>query len=69
MKKNYITPNINVVQVETICSGGLNSASVYRGKISDDRFINRFDVVLEEQTKTEYKGLWGESNSKNWEDD
>lgn len=49
MKKNYITPNINVVQVETICSGGLQTASVYRGRVSDV-CIDHFDVVGEEQT-------------------
>lgn len=65
MKKNYITPNINVVLVETICNGDLQTASVYRGKVSDECFINRFDVVGEKQTKTEatYTVLWGESNS------
>ena len=30
MKKNYITPNINVVQVETICNGGILQASVHQ---------------------------------------
>lgn len=70
MKKNYITPNINVVQVDTICSGGIQQASVYRGKVSDV-CIGHFDVVREEQTKTNptYTGLWGESNSKNWGED
>lgn len=67
MKKNYITPNINVVQVETICDGGLQTASVYKGSLKDV-CISHFDVVGEEQTKTdaEYKGLWGESNHENW---
>lgn len=71
MKKNYITPNINVVQVETICSGGLQTASVYRGKISDECFIEKFEVVGEEQTKTNptYQGLWGKSHSDKWGDD
>lgn len=71
MKKNYITPNINVVQVETICSGGLQTASVFKGKVSDV-CIDRFDVVGEEQTKKEgttYSGLWGASNSSKWGDD
>ncbi len=70
MKKNYIAPNINVVQVETICDGGLQTASVYRGRVSDV-CIDHFDVVGEEQTKKNatYTGLWGESNSKNWGDD
>lgn len=70
MKKNYITPNINVVQVDTICNGGIQQASVYRGKVSDV-CIGHFDVVGEEQTKTNatYTGLWGKSNSKNWGED
>ena len=71
MKKNYITPNINVVQVETICNGGLQTASVFKGEVSKECFIERFEVVLEGTTKTEatYTRLWGESNSKNWDDD
>lgn len=70
MKKNYITPNINVVQVETICNGGFQQASVYKGKVSDV-CIDQFKVVDQQYTKTEaeYTGLWGESNSKNWGDD
>lgn len=71
MKKNYITPNINVVQVETICNGNLQTCSVYKESVSDERFIENFGVVGEEQTKTDatYTRLWGESNSKNWGDD
>lgn len=70
MKKNYIAPNINVVQVETICSGGLQTASVYQENLSGQR-IDQFKVVDQQYTKTEaeYTGLWGESNSKNWGDD
>lgn len=70
MKKNYITPNINVVQIETICSGNLQTASVYRGNVSDV-CIGHFNVVGEEQTKTNatYTGLWGESNSDKWGED
>lgn len=70
MKKNYITPNINVVQVDTICSGNLQTASVYRGNVSDV-CIGHFDVVGEEQTKTNatYTDLWGESNSEKWGED
>ena len=68
MKKNYITPEINVIQFEALCNGGLVTCSVYKGQISDKSFSN-FDVVNEKDTKTEYKDLWGESNSNNWGDD
>ena len=68
MKKNYITPEINVIQLEVLCSGGFETGSVYKGQISDKSFSN-FDVVNEKDTKTEYKDLWGESNSNNWGDD
>lgn len=70
MKKNYITPEINVIQFEALCNGGLATCSVYKGQISDKSFSN-FDVVNEDATKTgdEYKGLWGESNSGKWGDD
>ncbi|WP_337567513.1 hypothetical protein [Prevotella sp.] len=69
MKKNYITPNINVVQFEALCSGGLVTASVYRESIKEEEFITSFQVVDEKTTKTEYKNLWGESNSGKWGDD
>ena len=71
MKKNYISPKINVILLETLCDGGLATCSVYRGSIEKDNFINKFDVVNEEITKTdkEYEGLWGESNSGKWGDD
>lgn len=69
MKKNYITPNINVVQFEALCSGGLVTASVYRESIKEEEFITSFQVVDEKTTKTEYQGLWGESNSDKWGDD
>ena len=68
MKKNYISPKINVVQFEALCSGGLVTCSVHRESL-DKECISKFDVVNEETTKTEYKDLWGESNSKNWGDD
>lgn len=68
MKKNYITPNINVVQVETICNGGILQASVHQESLKGV-CISHFDVVGEEKTKTDYKGLWGKSNSANWGDD
>lgn len=71
MKKNYITPEINVIQFEALCNGGLVTCSVYRESIDKKNFINKFDVVNEEITKTdkEYEGLWGESNSGKWGDD
>lgn len=70
MKKNYITPEINVIQLETLCGGGLNTASVHLESL-DKECISKFDVVNEDvtTTKTEYKDLWGESNSGNWGDD
>ena len=34
---------------------------------SDGEFVDKFDVLGEEQTKD--KDLWGESNSGNWGDD
>lgn len=70
MKKNYITPNINVVQVETICNGGILQASVHQESLKGV-YISQFDVVGEEKTKIEdeYTGLWGKSNSDKWGDD
>ena len=70
MKKNYITPEINVIHLESLCDGGFGTGSVYKGQISDKSFSN-FDVVNEDATKTgdEYKDLWGESNSGKWGDD
>ena len=70
MKKNYITPEINVIQFEALCGGGLVTCSVYRESIKDGECISNFEVVNEKDLKaTEYKDLWGESNSKNWGDD
>ena len=70
MKKNYITPEINVIQLEVLCSGGLVSATVFKESTTGE-CIGNFGVVNEKDTKkdTEYKGLWGESNSGNWGDD
>ena len=69
MKKNYITPKINVVQLEALCGGGLNTASVYRESLENKECISNFEVVNEGVTKTEYENLWGESNSDKWGDD
>ena len=68
MKKNYITPEINVIQFEALCSGGLVTCSVHRESL-DKECISNFDVIDEKKTATEYKDLWGESNSGNWGDD
>ena len=68
MKKNYITPEIKVIQLEALCNEGLNIASVHRVSL-DKECISKFDVVNEDATKTDYKDLWGESNSGNWGDD
>ena len=70
MKKNYITPEINVIQFEALCGGGMQTASVYKGSIDKGECINNFEVVNEKDLKaTEYKDLWGESNSGKWGDD
>ena len=68
MKKNYITPEIDVIQPEDLCNGGIVTASVFKGSTNGE-CISNFDVVNEDATKTEYKGLWGESNSGMWGDD
>ena len=67
MKKNYITPEINVIQPESLlCSGGFMVASVHEGSITGE-CIGNFGVVNEKDTKADYKELWG--NSGNWGDD
>ena len=71
MKKNYITPEINEIQLEALCNGGdIVSASVFKGSTKGE-CIDNFKVVNEDATKTgdEYKDLWGESNSGKWGDD
>ena len=69
MKKNYITPKINVIQFEALCSGGLVTCSVHRESL-DKECISNFDVVNEKSEEaTKYKDLWGESNSGKWGDD
>ena len=66
MKKNYITPEIKVIQLEALCSGGIGQASVFKGSIKGE-CIGNFEVVNEKDPKaTEYEGLWGESNSDKW---
>ena len=66
MKKNYITPEINVIQLEALCNEGLNIASVHKADLKGE-CISNFDVVNEKDTKADYKELWG--NSGNWGDD
>ena len=68
MKKNYITPEINVIQLEVLCSGGLGQGTVFKGSTTGE-CIGNFEVKDEQTTKTDYKDLWGESNSGNWGDD
>ena len=69
MKKNYITPEIKVIQLEALCNnGGLGAATVFKGSIKGE-CIGNFEVKDEQTTKTDYKDLWGESNSGNWGDD
>ena len=68
MKKNYIIPEIKVIQLEALCNGDIVTASVFKGSTKGE-CIGKFDVVNEDATKTDYKDLWGESNSDNWGDD
>ncbi|MDY5546108.1 MAG: hypothetical protein SPF62_02070 [Prevotella sp.] len=63
MKKNYITPKINVVQFEALCSGDIVTASVFKGS-TEGECISDFEVVNEKDTKD--KDLWG---SNKWGDD
>ena len=66
MKKNYITPEINVIHLEALCSADMNTASVHKADLKGE-CISNFDVVNEKDTKADYKELWG--NSGNWGDD
>ena len=70
MKKNYITPEINEIQLEALCNGDMNTASVHKTDLKGE-CISKFGVVNENATKTEseYKDLWGDSNSGKWGDD
>lgn len=70
MKKNYITPKINEIQLEALCNESIVKASVFRGSTTGE-CISNFDVVNEKDTKTanEYKDLWGDSNSNKWGED
>ena len=68
MKKNYITPEINVIQLEALLCNSFVKTSVFRGSIKG-KCISNFEVVNEKDTKDTYKDLWGESNSNKWGDD
>ena len=70
MKKIYIAPKIDVIILDSLCSGGLQTASVLKGQPIGE-CIDRFSVFGEETTKKDdkYTGLWGQSNSKNWGND
>ena len=64
MKKNYITPEINVIQPESLlCSGGFMVASVYK-ESTNGEYIDNFGVVNEKDSKDQYS--WG---SDMWGDD
>lgn len=64
MKKNYITPEINVIQPESLlCSGGFMVASVRQGSTNGE-CISDFEVVNEENSRDQYS--WG---SDKWGDD
>ena len=64
MKKNYITPEINVIQLDTLCGGTFMVASVLK---SDGECVSTFGVLDEDKTKEEYNDSWGDSNK--WGDD
>ena len=69
MKKNYITPEIKVIQLEALCNGDIVTASVFRGSIKGE-CISNFEVVNEDKTTgNDFQKLWGESNSNKWGDD
>ena len=63
MKKKYISPKIDVVCVEALCSS-FQVASVFKGNLKSE-CIGSFKVVDESVTKTDatYKDLWGGTNS------
>ena len=67
MKKNYITPEINEIQLEApLCNGGIVTASVHKGSTGGE-CIDKFDVVNEEKVKgSEYEDFLG---SGNWGND
>lgn len=70
MKKIYIAPKIDVIILDSLCSGGFQTGSVHQESLKGV-CISQFDVVGEEKTKidAEYTGLWGKSHSDKWGDD
>lgn len=70
MKKIYIAPKIDVIILDSLCSGGFQTGSVHQESLKGV-CISQFDVVGEEKTKIDdkYTGLWGKSNSNNWGED
>lgn len=70
MKKIYIAPKIDVIILDSLCSGGFQTGSVHQESLKGV-CISQFDVVGEEKTKIgdKYTGLWGKSNSDKWGDD
>lgn len=62
MKKNYITPEINVIQPEALLCNFM-TASVFKESTDGER-ISDFEVVNEENSKN--LDLWG---SNKWGDD
>ena len=56
MKKNYITPEINEIQLEALCNEGVNIASVHKANLKGE-CISNFDVVNEKDTKADYLSL------------
>lgn len=60
MKKNYITPEINVIQPESLlCNGGFMVASVRQGSTNGE-CISDFEVVNEDKTKDSWGSYeWG----------
>ena len=49
MKKNYITPEINEIQLEALCNESIVKASVFRGSTTG-KCISNFEVVNESRT-------------------
>ena len=63
MRKNYITPEINEIQLEALCNGDIVTASVFKGS-TEGESIGKFDVLNENDTKN--KDWW---ESEKWGDD
>lgn len=61
MKQEYIRPMAELIACESLCSGGLNVASVING--STNETIDHFDVHGSEGTSTEDQPNWDDSNA------